>query len=233
MKEAFIDNGKVRLHVTYFDEPHTDALPLVFIPGMVEAGEAYARELEGMLDRPAYFLSLRARGKSDAPQEGYSFSDHVTDITALVDHFDLHEFGLIGHSVGAAYALQYAADNKDRIRGLIIGDYGPGYPKFSPEWVENVANRPEKPMPVHAVHAIANESELTHLAPLLPELEFPVWILQAGVDSLIPDHGVEMFQKIIPRCTARRLDPNDHRLFAPDKQLYVETIREFGNSLQT
>ncbi len=76
---------------------------------------------------PAYRLiayDLRGRGESDKPSKGYSLEIHAKDLGALLDHFDLPSAILMGHSLGAAIALYFAAHFPRRVRKLILVDGG-------------------------------------------------------------------------------------------------------------
>lgn len=46
-----------------------------------------------MFPRPVLAVSLRGQGRSDAPKQGNSLSDHVNDILAFVGHCGFEETG--------------------------------------------------------------------------------------------------------------------------------------------
>src|SRR6059036_453604 len=71
--DGYALNGSVRLH--YLDSnPNGGArkTPIVFVPGMLGSAEDYLTEMETLASRRGLAMSLRARGKSDAPKSGYS-----------------------------------------------------------------------------------------------------------------------------------------------------------------
>jgi pimeloyl-ACP methyl ester carboxylesterase len=72
-------------------------------------------------------LDQRGRGESDwDPQRRYYASEYVRDLERLVDSLGLHEFILVGHSMGGANAFVYASKHPQRVAGLVIEDMGPG-----------------------------------------------------------------------------------------------------------
>jgi len=63
---------------------------------------------------------LRGHGDSNwAPGAMYSLSEYVLDLSALIDIIDGFPVYLIGHSLGAAVALQYAGVYPDRVKKVI------------------------------------------------------------------------------------------------------------------
>src|SRR5437870_9401914 len=103
---------------------------------MLGSAEDYLTEMETLASRRGLAMSLRARGKSDAPKSGYSFEDHVADIRAVVRTANVPDFCLSAYSVGVAYAIGFGVQSPDYLRGLILADYPARYPAFSPGWVE-------------------------------------------------------------------------------------------------
>jgi len=67
---------------------------------------------------------LRGRGDSDKPEKGYSLQIHCQDLGGLLDHFGLKKAILMGHSLGAAIALCFAARSPQRVSKLILVDGG-------------------------------------------------------------------------------------------------------------
>lgn len=69
-----------------------------------------------------YLVDLRGCGDSDRPADpaGYSVERQAHDIAAVVDGLGLTGLHLVGHSLGAAIALTYAADHAHRLRSLTL-----------------------------------------------------------------------------------------------------------------
>ena len=73
---------------------------------------------------PVYALDFRGHGDSDFPADHYvgAFSH---DLDALLDHLNEHEVVLVGHSLGAAVALDHAS-RRCETRGLVLVDIARG-----------------------------------------------------------------------------------------------------------
>jgi pimeloyl-ACP methyl ester carboxylesterase len=65
---------------------------------------------------------LRGHGYSDAPPVGYTSADHAADLLSLMDHLEIEQASLVGHSFGAVIALHAAAIAPDRIASLVLSD---------------------------------------------------------------------------------------------------------------
>ncbi len=94
--EDWVNNQGIRLH--YIDSSLDAApalLPLVYVHGAYGTTEGFLPEMEALSPRRCVAVNLRGRGKSDAPEAGYSFPHHISDIEALVDHLGLARFCLM------------------------------------------------------------------------------------------------------------------------------------------
>src|SRR5262249_11951293 len=65
---------------------------------------------------------LRGHGYSDAPPEGYTSADHARDLIALLDHLEIEQASLVGHSFGAVIALHAAVLAPGRVGSLVLSD---------------------------------------------------------------------------------------------------------------
>ena len=117
IEQRWVNSGPVRLH---YLEQESDAplTPFLIVPGTFGVAEDYVQEMEALAPRRCITVSLRGRGQSDAPQSGYRFEDHVADITAAAAELGREKFIVMGYSMGAAYALGFAAQQPDRIADL-------------------------------------------------------------------------------------------------------------------
>ena len=69
-------------------------------------------------------VDLRGRGDSDKPESGYSLETHAADVVRVLDHLDLENAVLAGHSMGGFVALQTALEYPERVRALVLLDGG-------------------------------------------------------------------------------------------------------------
>lgn len=67
-------------------------------------------------------LDLRGHGFSAMSEQGYRTVDLASDVIALMDHLDIHDAHVIGHSFGGAVALAVATLSGDKVRRLTLAD---------------------------------------------------------------------------------------------------------------
>jgi haloalkane dehalogenase len=82
-------------------------------------------------------VDLLGMGRSDKPDIGYSFLEHVAYISQLIEKLDLNNIILVGHDWGMAIGLQYAMNHPDKVKGVAMIEPQALYPcadwsEFSP-----------------------------------------------------------------------------------------------------
>lgn len=66
-------------------------------------------------------IDRRGHGTSDRPQRGYDLDTLVADIEGVIDHLDLADVAIVGHSLGAMEAATVAARNTSgEITSLVL-----------------------------------------------------------------------------------------------------------------
>jgi len=75
--------------------------------------------------RRAVAFDFSGHGGSPAAVGRYSYNELAKDIGAAADAQKLETFVLVGHSMGAAIAAEYAARNATRVKALILVDPPP------------------------------------------------------------------------------------------------------------
>jgi pimeloyl-ACP methyl ester carboxylesterase len=69
-------------------------------------------------------IDQRGHGLSDKPDSGYDWATITSDLDAILKAQRIDRAVLAGHSWGGNVAVQYAADQPDRVSGLILIDGG-------------------------------------------------------------------------------------------------------------
>ncbi|GAA3553097.1 alpha/beta hydrolase [Microlunatus spumicola] len=76
----------------------------------------------------AVALDLRGFGESDAPYGPYGYDVWCSDIRTVLRTMNLRDVTLVGHSMGGAVALRYAARFRSRVSRLVVAE--PAAPRF-------------------------------------------------------------------------------------------------------
>jgi pimeloyl-ACP methyl ester carboxylesterase len=107
------------LHV---DDGGVGGVPVVFVHGYGGDTEQWSAQLAHLRPaRRAIALDLRAHGRSDrSAGNDFAVESMAADIAAVVDSLHLEKFVLVGHSMGGAAAISYAAAHPDRVAGLVM-----------------------------------------------------------------------------------------------------------------
>ncbi|MBU3062519.1 alpha/beta hydrolase [Nocardia sp. NEAU-G5] len=96
---------------------------LVFLAGWTLHTEMWENQLPYFADRGyrCVLMDRRGHGRSDRPATGYDADTRADDVAALLEHLDLTDVTLIGHSTGGAEAVHYLARHgQRRARGLVL-----------------------------------------------------------------------------------------------------------------
>ncbi|MHB0923140.1 MAG: alpha/beta fold hydrolase [Bellilinea sp.] len=108
-----------------------DVIPALSAVGTVIA---YDRPAFGLTERP-----LPGEWTGDSP---YSNESQVAMAVGLMDALGVDKAVLIGHSAGAAIALQTALEYPERVRGLVLVDPAVSSRSGIPGWAEPLINTP-------------------------------------------------------------------------------------------
>lgn len=233
IEDRWVNSGSVRLHCLE-QESNSPLTPFLIVPGTFGVAEDYIQEMSALAPRRCITVSLRGRGQSDAPASGYRFEDHVADITAAAAELGSEKFAMMGYSMGAAYALGFAADQPGRIAGLIVGDYAARYRALSPKWAERaVASMPDRAN-AKVAEALQRESSEVLLWDRLSSIGCPSMIIKGGQPgSLITSEIAAMYLERLKEAEIVTLDRNAHELWRPDFESYIGTIQSFLERVDT
>lgn len=95
----------------------------------------------------------RGHGSSEKPASGYGRNDFVGDLVAIMDQLDIRTTHLLGHSLGGLNAWVTASRYPDRVRSVIIEDFG------ADQWPAERIDQwrswfDEWPLPFHSLKAV-------------------------------------------------------------------------------
>jgi pimeloyl-ACP methyl ester carboxylesterase len=95
--------------------------PVLFIHGWLGSWRYWVPTMQAISDKyRAYALDLWGFGDSDKSQLQYSVSDYVALIHNFVNTLGIRRFPVVGHALGAAVALEYAAHYPDQVEKMVV-----------------------------------------------------------------------------------------------------------------
>ncbi len=231
--EQWVENAGLRLHtlVGNADGPGT---PLVFVPGGLGAAEDYLPDIPEFAPRPVLAMSLRGQGRSDAPESGYRLENYVGDVERVLAVSSWKRPCLMAYSMAVPVAVAFAAQDPDRLGGLILGDYPARYPRIPPEWVDNAVFQLGRLNQRHVMEAMQRESEEVELWARLPAITCPVLVLRGGQPGArLNEADAARYQQLLPRCRVLTFPHSDHALWDPDPNQFLTAIKVFLAELDT
>lgn len=118
-------NG-LQAHYVEWGDPQAPAI--ILLHGLRSYARTWERVAAALSDRHR-LIALDHRGRGDScwdPAGDYFTSAYVSDLEQFADSLALARFALVGHSMGGANAIVYAARHPERVRLAVIEDIGPG-----------------------------------------------------------------------------------------------------------
>lgn len=95
--------------IEIYYEDHGAGHPVVLIHGYPLSGRAWDKQVPVLLEAGYRVITYDRRGfgKSSQPTAGYDYDTFAADLAALVEHLDLREAALVGHSMGTGEVTRY------------------------------------------------------------------------------------------------------------------------------
>ncbi|SFA71765.1 MULTISPECIES: alpha/beta fold hydrolase [unclassified Bacillus (in: firmicutes)] len=240
IKNEWISNKGTYIHfIDNNDLKTNEELPFIIVPGLSESAEDYIPLMKLLSPRRCIAITLRGRGHSDSPQEGYMLEDHISDIESVITYLKLDEFALMGFSRGVSYTLGYAFTNLKSIKGLVLGDYPAIHSQLPEGWVEYFSTLPpwrgkalSDRMKVHSLYGLQKESEQILFWDKLNSIHCPVLVIRGGKEgsALSEDHARKYLEEI-PDAKLVVFQDSAHNIFEPDMSKVVDTLQQFLKSL--
>jgi len=137
------------------------ATPVLFVHSLAGSAAQWLPQLDHFRDtRRAVAFDWRGHGESDpSPTNDYSVQAIAEDIAVVADKLALSRFVLVGHSMGAAAAIAYAASHGDRVAGLVLeGISGRIDDKIAKPIIEALDRNYEEQMDEHWGRLLENSS---------------------------------------------------------------------------
>ena len=107
--------------LSYVEHGDAAAPPVVLLHGITDSWRSFAPILPELSRSFRLFaISQRGHGESGKPAAGYTPRDFAADVAAFMEARKLRRAVIVGHSMGAANALRFAADYPERTAALVL-----------------------------------------------------------------------------------------------------------------
>lgn len=135
-EKSIVVNGNTRL--TYVEQGNKKGMPVIMLHGLTDSWHSYELVMPYLAeDAHLYVISQRGHGNSDRPASGYRPDDFADDIAAFMQQLSIRSALIVGHSMGATVAQNFAIRYPELTKGLVlIGSFAnfhnnPGLEEFS------------------------------------------------------------------------------------------------------
>jgi pimeloyl-ACP methyl ester carboxylesterase len=143
--DGFVSANGLQLHYRRWSatEPSLQLPPILLLHGLASASRIWDLVAPLLAERGYVVTALdqRGHGESEKPNTGYDFATIVADDAAAVQTLGIVHPIVVGHSWGAAVALQYAATYPDRVSALVLVDGATNQLSLRPNWSREQARQ--------------------------------------------------------------------------------------------
>ena len=148
--------------IEIYYEDHGTGQPVVLIHGYPLSGRAWDKQIPVLLDAGYRVITYDRRGfgKSSQPASGYDYDTFAADLNTLLEHLDLRDAVLAGHSMGTGEVTRYlssygsarvakgvlvspippyllqAPDNPDGVPGSLFDGFAHAARADTPAWMK-------------------------------------------------------------------------------------------------
>jgi non-heme chloroperoxidase len=110
----FVNIGKENSDsINLYYEDHGSGKPVVLIHGYPLSGTSWEKQIPILLDAGFRVITYDRRGfgNSSKPSTGYNYDTFAEDLHKLIKHLGLHDFSLVGFSMGGGEIARYLGKN--------------------------------------------------------------------------------------------------------------------------
>ena len=114
-----LPNG-VNLHVR--DEGNPESPAIVFLHGHTEDLHTWNKLVKQLVEKFRVIrFDLRRHGLTGPAHDNeYKLESYVSDLSLFIQHLELDNFVLIGHSMGGRISTKYTIENPEKVNGLVL-----------------------------------------------------------------------------------------------------------------
>ncbi|MDR1516116.1 MAG: alpha/beta hydrolase, partial [Synergistaceae bacterium] len=111
------------IKIAYVELGNANGPPVVLIHGVTDSYISFSQVAPRIASAGFRVIvpELRGHGHSDKPQQGtYTVDDHVADINALLNHLQIKDAHITGHSLGSFVTQGLAALHPDKVSSITL-----------------------------------------------------------------------------------------------------------------
>src|SRR5881396_354205 len=120
----YVDVGKENSgNIDLYYEDHGAGKPVVLIHGYPLNGASWEKQIPVLLEAGYRVITYDRRGfgQSSKPTTGYNYDTFAEDLHKLVSHLGLHDFSLVGFSMGGGEVARYIGNyGSDRVSQAVF-----------------------------------------------------------------------------------------------------------------
>ena len=234
--------------------------PLILIHGAGSHHLVWPAEIRRLRATTVFAIDLPGHGKSSGCAY-HHVRQYQSSLINLIAALGVNRAVLVGHSLGAAIALQFAHDHPQHVDGLVCLSAAASF-QLDPTFVEQFrlpqarkatlellkayfepkhGNRTWYPRFVKSLAEIRNSlwyADLRATATFdlhnnLPHIKTPTLILAGTADPLVSYSSASSLAQQLPNATLNRYNHHGHLLMLEDPKRLAHDIHTFYNSLLT
>jgi pimeloyl-ACP methyl ester carboxylesterase len=115
----YVDAGGLRMHAVIGG----NGPPLLLVHGWPQTWYQFRMVMPALArDFTVIAVDQRGIGLSDKPESGYDSGSQANDLVALMDALGFGRFAVLGFDTGMPIAYALAADHRDRVERLVVGE---------------------------------------------------------------------------------------------------------------
>jgi pimeloyl-ACP methyl ester carboxylesterase len=123
----------------YSESRGTGGIPVLFAHSFAGDCSHWSATLDHLkAQRRVVAFDFSGHGRSPGGFGGYGIAELAKDIGAVADAQQLDQFVLVGHSLGAAVAAEYAGSHPVRVKALVLVDPPPAPGAIPPDQVKQL-----------------------------------------------------------------------------------------------
>ena len=125
-RDEFVEANGLRFHYREWGDTRTRHA-VVLLHGYAETSEAWTETAQDLArEFRVIAIDQRGHGQSDrATDRDYTRATQMEDLEAIIESLGLRSVTLIGHSMGGANAICYAADHPEMTTALVVVETAP------------------------------------------------------------------------------------------------------------